>query len=445
MKYVERSCLLLRKKHLDKFYKKSRLERVEALHSAGIISKVDYDLLKLDTLELADEVADRMIENVIAKYELPFGIAMNFLIDGDELLIPMVTEEPSVVAASSNAGKMIALSGGFHTKMDTRLLIGQIALKNVPNPEDAAIAISENEGEILELANAAYPSILKYGGGARAIEVRIIDADTEYDTPQFLVVHLKVDTGEAMGANMVNTMVEALAPYLEDISKGESLMNILSNYSTESLATATCVIAPEYLATKMMKGEDVRDRIVEATKFATADPYRAVTHNKGMMNGIDAVLVATGNDWRAVEAGVHAYASRSGQYRSLTRWTTDADGNLRGELTIPLSVGSVGGTLSIHPTAQFAYRLLKEPNAKELSRILTCVGLAQNLAAVRALVTDGIQKGHMSLQARALAIRVGATDDLIEQVAANLQEADHMNSDTAKEILKELQNQSNSK
>lgn len=426
------------KKYLDTFYKKSRQERIEALLLAEVISQEDHDLLKNEALGLANDVADRMIENVVTKYELPFGIAMNFVVDGEVVLVPMVTEEPSIVAASSNAGKMVAQSGGFRTEMESRLLIGQVALKNVPNRKEAVILIQEKEAELLEQANGAHPSILTYGGGARKIDVRIVEADAEYGTPEFLVVHLKVDTGEAMGANIVNTMVESLAPYLEDLTGGESLMTILSNYSTESLATATCIIEPRYLATPTMAGEEVRDRIVEATQFATVDPYRAVTHNKGIMNGIDSVLVATGNDWRAVEAGVHAYASRSGQYRSLTRWTTDTDGNLRGELTIPLSVGSVGGTLSIHPAAQFAYRLLKEPNAKELSRILACVGLAQNLTAIRALVTDGIQKGHMSLQARSLAIRVGATGDLIDQVATRLQTAKHMNSDTAKDILDKL-------
>lgn len=428
----------MKKETLNKFYKKPRLDRVEALYLAEVISQEDYEQLKNDQLELSDEVADRMIENVVAKYELPFGIAMNFVVDGEELLVPMVTEEPSVVAASSNAGKMIGQSGGFQTEMKTRLLIGQIVLKNISDMSVAASLVEEKEAEMIELANAAYPSILNYGGGARKVATRIIEADEDYQTPAFFVVHLMVDTGEAMGANIVNTMVEALAPYLEALTGGESLMNILSNYSTESLVTATCSINPKYLATKTMSGEDVRDRIVEATQFAIVDPYRAVTHNKGMMNGIDSVLVATGNDWRAVEAGVHAYASRSGQYRSLTRWVKGADGNLNGEVTIPLSVGSVGGTLSIHPTAQFAYRLLKEPDAKELSRILACVGLAQNLAAVRALVTDGIQKGHMGLQARALAVRVGATGDLIDQVATKLQEAKHMNSDTAKNILDEL-------
>lgn len=428
----------MNKEYLNKFYRKTQTERIEALKQAEVISAKDYEALQNKLLSLPVEVADRMIENVITKYELPFGIAMNFVVDGKDWLIPMVTEEPSVVAASSNSGKIVAQSGGFHTEMETRLLIGQIALQNVPNTEEAQVKIKQNEVALLELANAAHPSILNYGGGARKVEVRVLPADKEYDTPEFLVVHLFVDTGEAMGANIVNTMVEALAPYIEELVGGESLMNILSNYSTESLVTATCSIDPQLLATRTMDGEAVRDRIVIATKLATIDPSRAVTHNKGVMNGIDAVLVATGNDWRAVEAGVHAYASKSGQYRSLTKWTKAENGHLKGEITLPISVGSVGGTLSIHPTAQLAYRLLGEPSAKELSQLLAAVGLAQNLAAVRALVTEGIQKGHMSLQARSLAIRVGATGDLVEKVAARLQEAEHFNSETAKKILDEL-------
>jgi len=428
----------MKKEYLQQFYKKSHVEKLEALWEAEAISEEDYERLKNNTLTLPQDVANEMIENHITNYEFPFGIAMNFVIDEEEVLIPMVTEEPSVVAAASNSGKMIGLSGGFQTEMKERLMIAQIALKNVFDVEHAKQVIQENEERIIELANAAHPSILNYGGGARKVEVRLLPADAEFETPEFLVVHLIVDTGEAMGANIVNTMAEALAPYLEELTGGESLMNILSNYATESLATAKCVIEPKYLATITMDGETVRDRIVEATQFALADPYRAVTHNKGIMNGIDAVLLATGNDWRAVEAGVHAYAAKSGQYRSLSRWTTDADGNLVGELTVPISVGSVGGTLSIHPGAQFAYRLLGQPNAAELSRILVSVGLAQNLSAVRALVTEGIQKGHMSLQARSLAIRVGATGENIEKVTKRLQEAKHMNSETAKMILKEL-------
>lgn len=428
----------MKKEILGKFYKKSHNAKLDALKNAGVISNEDFEGLKKETLKLPSDVADQMIENYIMNYEFPFGVAMNFVIDGKELLIPMVTEEPSVVAAASNAGKMVGLSGGFETKMDTRLMIAQIVLKDVVSVEVAQTEILAKEAEIIELANAAHPSILNYGGGARRVDVRIISADDEFETPEFLAVHLVVDTGEAMGANIVNTMAEAVAPYVVELADGSSLMNILSNYATESLAMARCVIDPKYLATQSMTGEMVRDRIVEATQFALADPYRAVTHNKGIMNGIDAVLLATGNDWRAVEAGVHAYAAKSGKYRSLSQWTADADGSLVGELEIPISVGSVGGTLSIHPGAQFAYRLLEQPNARELSRILVSVGLAQNLSAIRALVTEGIQKGHMGLQARALAIRVGAVDDEIEFVAKRLQTAKHMNSETAKNILDSL-------
>lgn len=430
-----RGAVYVKKEYLDKFYKKSHAEKLEALKDAGVISKEDFDGLKEDTLKLPSDVANQMIENFIMHYEFPFGVAMNFVIDGKEILIPMVTEEPSVVAAASNAGKMVGLSGGFETEMDERLMIAQMALKEVTDVEETKLVILGKEAEIIDLANAAHPSILNYGGGARRVDVRVISADAEFGTPEFLVVHLVVDTGEAMGANIVNTMAEAVAPYLEELTGGSSLMNILSNYATESIATARCVIEPKYLATSSMSGETVRDRIVEATQFAIADPYRAVTHNKGIMNGIDSVLLATGNDWRAVEAGVHAYAAKSGQYRSLSRWTTDVDGNLVGELQVPISVGSVGGTLSIHPGAQFAYRLLGQPNANLLSRILVSVGLAQNLTAVKALVTEGIQKGHMGLQARSLAIRVGATGDEIELVAKELQNAKHMNSETAKAIL----------
>lgn len=432
----------MEKEILHRFYKKSHAEKIKALYRAEAISEEDYQALTKETLKLSPSVANEMIENYIFNYEFPFGVAMNFVIDEKERLIPMVTEEPSVVAAASNAGKIVGLSGGFQTEMKERLMIAQIVLKNVSDIKTATKNIQENEEEIIDLAHAAYPSILNYGGGARRVDVRLIAADTEFETPEFLAIHLVVDTGEAMGANIVNTMAEAVAPFIVELSGGSRLMNILSNYATESIASVKCVIQPKYLATKTMSGETVRDRIIEATQFALADPYRAVTHNKGIMNGIDAVLLATGNDWRAVEAGAHAYASKSGQYRSLSRWTKDEKGNLVGELKLPISVGSVGGTLSIHPGAQFAYRLLDQPPAAELSRILVAVGLAQNLAAIRALVTEGIQRGHMSLQARSLAIRVGATGENIECVAKRLQEAKHMNSKTAQEILDDLSKKS---
>ena len=322
----------MEKEILHRFYKKSHAEKIKALYRAEAISEEDYQALTKETLKLSPSVANEMIENYILNYEFPFGVAMNFVIDEKERLIPMVTEEPSVVAAASNAGKIVGLSGGFQTEMKERLMIAQIVLKNVSDIKTATKNIQENEEEIIDLAHAAYPSILNYRGGARRVDVRLISADTEFETPEFLAIHLVVDTGEAMGANIVNTMAEVVAPFIVELSGGSRLMNILSNYATESIASAKCVIQPKYLATKTMSGETVRDRIIEATQFALADPYRAVTHNKGIMNGIDAVLLATGNDWRAVEAGAHAYASKSGQYRSLSRWTKDEKGNLVGQL-----------------------------------------------------------------------------------------------------------------
>lgn len=428
----------MKKEFLNKFYKKSLVEKIEALKQAEVISKEDFALLQEKLINLPIDRADRMIENYLLNYELPFGLAMNFVIDGKETIIPMVTEEPSVIAAASNAGKLTALSKGFETEMNNRLVIGQIVLKNVVNVEAAALKLKAQEKNILDLANAAHPSIVNYGGGAQRIETRIIPSDPAYNSLEFFVLHLVVDTAEAMGANIVNTMTEAISSYITELIGGESLMNILSNYATESIVKATCLIHPNNLATETTTGNIVRDRIIEASQYAMVDPYRAVTHNKGIMNGIDALLVATGNDWRAVEAGVHAYAARDGQYRALSQWSQTDEGYLKGEIELPISVGSVGGTLSVHPTAQLAYRILDKPSANELARTLAAVGLAQNLAALKALVTEGIQKGHMGLQARSLAIRVGAEDANIERVAERLQTAEHMNSETAANILKQL-------
>lgn len=425
----------------NKFYTKSIQERLNILNKEKIVSTADYHFLTSDSIKLPTEVANRMIENYILNYELPFGLALNFIIDDEKKVIPMVTEEPSVIAAASNAGKITQSLGGFKTKMKQRAVIGQIVLKNVKHPNLAQEKIKEKEKEILSLANAAHPSLLEYGGSAQKVETRIIPADPLYHNPEFFIIHLMVDSAEAMGANIVNTMTEAIAPYITTLIGGENLMNILSNYATESIVTATCTINPANLATQKISGEHVRDRIIEASQLAHVDPYRAVTHNKGIMNGVDALLVATGNDWRAVEAGVHAYASRTGQYRALSHWAKDAQGNLKGEIELPISIGAVGGTLSVHPTAQLAHRLLGNPSAKELSRILAAVGLAQNLAALRALVTDGIQKGHMALQARSLAIHAGAQGELIDELAKKLQSAEHMNSTTAKEILKKILNE----
>ena len=421
-------------KYLHKFYQKSREERIEALVAAKVISEADGKLLH-QGLSIPEDVANNMIENQISKYELPIGLAMNFLIDGKEYIVPMAIEEPSVVAAASSAAKLIKQAGGFQTTIQERSMIGQVALKNVPNIEAAQKALLEKKEVILQIANDSKPSIVKRGGGAKDMTVRILPADEELGTPTFLVVHLHIHTLEAMGANIIDTMVEALKAYLEELTGGEALMGILSNLTTECLATTECQIPVSLLARGEFSGEEVRDRIVEATQFANVDPYRAATHNKGVMNGIDAVVIASGNDWRAIEAGAHAYAARSGQYRSLTTWKVAENGDLYGSLTIPLPVGAVGGQISIHPGAQFSKRLMGYENAKELEAIIVSVGLAQNFSAIRALVTEGIQKGHMGLHAKSLAISAGATGEEIDAVTEHLKQSKTMDLATANEIL----------
>jgi len=428
----------MNKNLLHKFYKKSLPEKITTLFEAGIISEDEYHVLLNKELDLPSDLGEHMIENYIGNYSLPLGTALNFVIDEKDIVVPMAIEEPSVIAAASFAAKIISKNGGFTTKVEKREMIGQVALKNVNNIEQAKRQLLEHKENILERANAAHPSIVKRGGGARDIEIRYIGANAEEKTSEFLVVHVHVDAQEAMGANMINTMMEGIAPYLEKLSEGTALMRILSNYSTECLATASCKISPNDLKTLQMAGEKIRDRIIEASKFAWVDPYRAVTNNKGIMNGIDAVVIATGNDWRAVEAGAHAYASNSGQYRSLTKWRKDSEGNLVGTITLPLPVGTVGGSIGFHPGAALAHNILENPTAKQLEGIIASVGLAQNFAAIRALVTEGIQKGHMGLQARSLAISAGAKNEQIEQVAEALKQEKNMNLETAKRILKDL-------
>ncbi|MEC6748217.1 hydroxymethylglutaryl-CoA reductase, degradative [Marinilactibacillus sp. XAAS-LB27] len=423
---------------LTKFYKKTHEEKVSALKEAGVISLEEATLLTEEGLDLDPSVGEHMIENYIGNYSLPLGVSTNFVIDDEEVLVPMAIEEPSVIAAASFAAKMIGSAGGFTTAVTDRLMIGQVTLKNVQHIENAISEIKKAEQTILERANEAHPSIVKRGGGAKSLETRVIEADPEEGTPSFLVVHLHIDTQEAMGANIVNTMMEGIAPYIEELTGGKALLRILSNYATECLATATCTIPAHKLKTGTYSGEDVRDRIIEAAQVAWADPYRAVTHNKGIMNGVDAVVIASGNDWRAIEAGSHAYAARSGQYRALSKWHANDQGDLVGTLTLPLAVGTVGGSISIHPGAKLARKIMMDPDAKRLESILVSVGLAQNFAAVRALVTDGIQKGHMGLHARSLAISAGAKGPQVEKVAERLKQAAHMNLQTARDFLKEL-------
>lgn len=423
--------------YLSKFYQKSKSERLAALVKAGFLSEQGAAAF-VDDLHLSADIADSMIENQLATYQLPFGVALNFLIDNQEYVVPMAIEEPSVVAAASSAAKLFAPFGGFKTATTARTMIGQVILTDVPHCSEASVVLESAKIEIVQGANNAHPSIVRRGGGAHAISVNHIEADVASGVPEFLILHLYVKTLEAMGANIINTMMEAIIPLIEELSGGRALMGILSNYATECLATATTRIPAAALATKNWSGEEVRDRIILASHVATVDPYRAVTHNKGIMNGIDAVVLATGNDWRAISAGIHAYASRSGQYRSLTTWSKGENGDLVGELTVPLPVGAVGGSISFHPGAKIAHELLGHPDATTLESIIASVGLAQNFSAIRALVTEGIQRGHMALHSRSLAISAGAQGEEIVAVSEKLNQSKNMNLETAKVILEDL-------
>ncbi|SEQ53063.1 3-hydroxy-3-methylglutaryl-coenzyme A reductase [Granulicatella balaenopterae] len=421
------------KNPFEKYYKKSKNEKLTILEEQNYLTRKEIKQIT-QQVGLTEEVASHMIENQITLYNLPFGIAPNFLINDKEYVIPMVTEEPSVIAAASNAAKLIKQAGGFTTFQPKRYMVGEVALQNCPNPKQAIQAIKKEANKLVELANLAYPSIVKRGGGA--IELSVKELKNQEDN--FIVVYLTVDTCEAMGANMLNTMLEALVVPLEELTGGQRLMAILSNFAVQSLASAKCQIPCELLAKGAITGEEVRDNIIQATNFAKMDIYRATTHNKGIMNGIDAIVIATGNDWRAIEAGCHAYASHTGQYQPMTNWTKAKNGDLVGTITLPLAVGTVGGSIGIHPGAQLAHSLLDKPSASQLAQIIACVGLGQNLAAVKALVTDGIQKGHMQLQAKSLAIAVGATGEEISQLTSALLKEKGFNQALATQILKDL-------
>ncbi|HFK1121580.1 TPA: hydroxymethylglutaryl-CoA reductase, degradative, partial [Listeria monocytogenes] len=387
---------------------------------------------------LSFDKANHMIENTIGIYSLPLGLGMNMLLNDKRYIVPMAMEEPSVVAAQSAGAKLIAQNGGITGSATKRKMIGQIELISVSDIQAAKKNIIANEEQLIAIANQAHPSLQKRGGGA--VEIQVRTAQTANDETLF-IVHLLVDTQEAMGANMVNTMVETLAPELEMLTNGTANMRILSNLVDEATATAVCRINPESLATKTQSGEWVRDRIIAAYEFADADIYRAATHNKGIMNGIDAVIMAFGNDWRAVEAASHAYAARTGSYKPMSKWSKDADGYLVGELTLPMPVAFVGGSIAIHPIASLSKKIARVESAKELAMLVCAVGLTQNLAALKALVTEGIQRGHMSLQAKSLAMTAGAEADEIEIVATFLQESKQLNVVAAKEFIAKLRSE----
>jgi hydroxymethylglutaryl-CoA reductase len=410
------------------FYKLSPKKRLSLVKEFASLSDEECALLQ-DTGSLPLEAADRMIENVIGAFPLPLGIGVNFLINNRDYLIPMAIEEPSVVAAASYAAKMVRAGGGFHTSSTPPVMIGQIQVVGVANPEAAKQHVLEAQQEILDKANAQDPVLASVGGGAKGLDAKVISTTVG----PMLIVELHVDCRDAMGANAVNTMAEAVAPLIERITGGKVYLRIISNLATKRLARASCIVPKEAVG-----GEEVVDGIVNASAFAAADPYRAATHNKGAMNGIIAVVLATGNDHRAIEAGAHAYAAVNGKYTSLSTWEKTENGNLKGTIELPMAVGLIGGAVRTHPIAKIAVKILGVKTANEFAEVLAAVGLAQNLAALRALAHEGIQRGHMSLHARNIAVAAGATGELINAVAERMVKEKKIRMDRAKELVAEL-------
>ncbi len=420
-------AVLVEDSRISGFYKLSREERVKKLAEVTGIPIEELGVLS-DPGKVDMEILDNMVENVVGAMTLPLGIATNFRINSKDYLIPMALEEPSVVAAASNAARMARTFGGFSATDTGPVMIAQIQAINVPAPFEAKLRILEAKEEIIELANKQDPILVKFGGGAKDVRVRVIDTS---EGPM-VITELIVDTRDAMGANAVNTMCEALAPMIEKISKGKVLLRILSNLADKRLVRVRATFDKDLLG-----GEEVVDAIISAWAFAEADPYRCSTHNKGIMNGIDAVVIATGNDFRAIEAGAHSYAAVGG-YSSLTKYEKDTDGHLLGSIEIPMAVGLIGGATKVHPVARTSVRILGVETAVELGHVIASVGLAQNLAALRALGSEGIQKGHMALHARNVAATAGAKGDFIERVAEILVREKNVKVERAKEVLEDL-------
>lgn len=422
---------------LPGFYKRTLAERVQAVADWAGLDEAERAVLAGQGLSPSQ--ADLMIENVVGTYALPLGIAVNFLINGRDYLIPMAVEEPSVLAAISNAARLIRSGGGFRAEASEPVMIGQIQVLDMPDLEAARRAVVECGDELMALADTFGESVIRYGGGARGIEARPFP-----DTPvgPMLVVHLLYDTRDAMGANTINTTLEAIAPRVAELTGGRTVLRILSNLADRRTATARCTIPQTELALPELSGADVARLVAEANAFAVVDPYRAATHNKGIMNGIDAVCIATGNDWRAIEAGAHSYAARDGRYTALTDWHVvagdgaTANGDLYGAITLPMAVGTVGGATKVHPTAKVAMRILDVASAGELAQVLACVGLAQNLAAIKALATHGIQKGHMRLHARQVALAAGAAEGEVQAIADRLVAEGNVRVERARELIR---------
>lgn len=415
------------------FHRLSLEERRERL---GVGLGLDTEALEGLTGEqgLSMEAALSMVENAVGLFSLPLGLGLHLKVNGREYAVPMVVEEPSVIAAASFASKLVGAAGGFIADADPSMMIGQIQVARFGPPSFAMARILEARTELLALANGLHPSLERRGGGARDVEVRLLPPPEGPGMEPLLVVHVHVDTQEAMGANLVNTMMEGLAPRIEQLTGGKVYLRILSNLSDRRLARARCSIPERALADFGLSGGEVAEGVVQASRFALADPYRAATHNKGIMNGIDAVALATGQDWRAIEAGAHAYAARGGRYGPLSVWRREA-GHLVGEIQLPLALGTVGGSLLLHPGVQASFKALGHPSVRELACIFASVGLAQNLAAIRALGSVGIQRGHMALHARTVASSVGAPPEWVEAIAALLVQEGEVKVDRARQVL----------
>ncbi len=431
------------KSRFPNFYRLSIKDRVEAVYKRGLISKEDYLALKNQQQQLDLHSADKMIENVIGVMGLPIGLGLNFLINGKDYVIPLAVEEPSIVAALSSAAKIFRNYGGFKAESGDPILTGQIQVVNINNLEKARSEIMSRKKEILNLANSFHPRMVARGGGAVDLNVKTYPMSSfEQD---MLIIDLHVDTRDAMGANLVNGMCEGIASLIESITEGEVFLRILSNLSDKALASASVIIPKDALETADYNGERVRDGIVIASDFAHADPYRASTHNKGIMNGIDAVALATGNDWRAIEAGAHAYAARHGRYSALSKWSIDSKGNLVGKIEMPIKVGTVGGPMESNPAVALNLRILNVESAMELARVMAAVGLAQNFSALKALVTEGIQKGHMTLHARSVVKAAGTPTKLFDQVLEKLLISGDIKVWKARDILEDLQRKTSRK
>ena len=422
------SALVNKTSEISGFYKLTPKERVQFVKKFATLTDEEVNLLQ-STGSLRLDLADRMIENVVGAIPIPLGIGVNFLINTKDYLIPMAIDEPSVVAAASYAAKMARSKGGFFTSSTEPIMIGQIQAVDIDDPYGAKMTILAAKDKIIEKANEQDPMLVSVGGGARDLDVKVIEADSG----PMVITELHVDCRDAMGANAVNTMAEAVAPLIERITHGRVYLRIISNLATKRLARAWTVVAKEDVG-----GEEVVDGIIEAYNFAAADPYRAATHNKGILNGIISVVIATCNDHRAVEAGAHAYASRTGKYSSLTMWEKNRDGDLVGSIELPMAVGIIGGATKVHPIARIALKILGVKTANELAEVMAAVGLAQNLGALRALADEGIQRGHMSLHARNLAIMAGASGELVDRVAERMVEERKIRMDRAKELIEEI-------